>query len=107
MQKAWDNRDQVRGIQAGNFAKKTAEDEVVESYGGSGMPALMLMFPAHITVDDIQDDVEEVPAEQGGINSDVYTIDGKLVRKDATQSQVAALDSGLYIYQQKKMLVRK
>ena len=50
---------------------------------------------------------EEVPVEQAGINSDVYTIDGKLVRKDATQSQVAALDSGLYIYQQKKMLVRK
>ena len=65
------------------------------------------MFPAHITIDDIQDDVEEVPAEQAGIKSDVYTIDGKLVRKDATQSQVAALDSGLYIYQQKKMLVRK
>ena len=107
IQRAWDNRDQVRGIQAGNFARKTTEDDVVESYGGSGMPALMLMFPAHITVDDIQADVEEVPAGQASVNSDVYTIDGRLVRKDATQSQVAALDSGLYIYQQKKMLIRK
>ena len=107
MQKAWDNRDQERGIQIGNFAKKTESTDVVESYGGSGMPALMLMFPAHITVDDIQTGAEEIPAEQACNNSDVYTIDGKLVRKSATLGQVEALDSGLYIFQQKKMLVRK
>jgi hypothetical protein len=107
MQKAWDNRDQVRGIQAGNFAKKTAEDDVVESYGGSGMPALMLMFPAHITAEDIEDAVEEVPAAQASVNSDIYTIDGKLIQKDATLGQVENLDKGLYIYQQKKLLVRK
>ena len=107
MQKAWDNRDQERGIQIGNFAKKTESTDVVESYGGSGMPALMLMFPAHITVEDIQTGAEEIPAEQACNNSDVYTIDGKLVRKSATLGQVEALDSGLYIYQQKKLLVRK
>ena len=65
------------------------------------------MFPAHITTDDIQDDVENVPAAQASINSDVYTIDGKLVQKDATLAQVENLDNGLYIYQQKKLLVRK
>ena len=97
----------MRGIQAGNFAKKTAEDDVVESYGGSGMPALMLMFPAHITAEDIEDAVEEVPAAQASVNSDIYTIDGKLIQKDATLGQVENLDKGLYIYQQKKLLVRK
>ena len=107
MQKAWDNRDQTRGLQAGNFNKKTAETDVVESYGGSGMPALMLMFPAHISADDIQDGLEDIPSGAVGFNSDVYTIDGKLVMKDATLGQVGNLDKGLYIYQQKKMLVKK
>lgn len=107
MQKAWDNRDPERGLQAGNFTKKTAETDVVEAYGGSGMPALMLMFPAHITKDDIVDGVEEVPDVQASANSDVYSVDGKLVMKDASRRQVAQLDDGLYIYQQKKMLVRK
>lgn len=107
MQKAWDNRDQVRGIQIGDFNKKTSETDVVESYGGSGLPALMLMFPAHITKDDIVDGVDEVTDVQANVNSDVYTMDGKLVMKDATFGQVGNLDDGLYIYQQKKMLVRK
>ena len=107
MQKAWDNRDTKRGLQAGNFMKKTAETDVVESYGGSGMPALMLMFPAHITAEDIEDAVEEVSEDQANLNSDVYTIDGKLIMKDATLGQVGSLDKGLYIYQQKKMLVWK
>ena len=107
MQKAWDNRDQVRGIQAGNFTKKTAETDVVESYGGSGMPALMLMFPAHITADDIEDGTDDIPADQVNLNSDVYTLDGKLVMKGASLGQIENLDKGLYIFQQKKMLVRK
>ncbi|MBR4643685.1 MAG: alpha-1,6-mannanase [Bacteroidaceae bacterium] len=107
MQKAWDNRDPVRGLQAGNFMNKTSDSDVVEAYGGSGMPALMLMFPAHITKDDIVDGVEEVPEAQASINSDVYSVDGKLVMKDASRRQIAQLNDGLYIYQQKKMLVRK
>ena len=107
MQKAWDNRDQSRGLQAGNFNKKTSETDVVESYGGSGMPALMLMFPAHITAEDIEAAVDDIPDDQASLNSDVYTIDGKLVMKDATFGQVESLDKGLYIYQQKKLLVRK
>ncbi|MBO7067687.1 MAG: alpha-1,6-mannanase [Bacteroidaceae bacterium] len=107
MQKAWDNRDDQRGIQKGNFTQKTASTDVVESYGGSGMPALMLMFPAHITKDDIVDGVEEVSDAQASVNADVYTIDGRLVMKGATLGQVGNLDKGLYIYQQKKMLVGK
>ena len=46
LQAAYTNMDQTRGIQNGNFAKKTSKKDVVESYGASGMPALMLMFPA-------------------------------------------------------------
>ena len=47
MQKAWDNRDKERGLQGGDFLKKTESTDEVESYGGSALPALMLMFPAH------------------------------------------------------------
>lgn len=102
IQKAYTNRDQTRGIQIGNFSKTTSADAVVESYGASGMPALMLMFP----VDD--------PTPIGNISngkaydgpSDVYTPDGKLVMKDATPEQVHQLDSGLYIFQRKKVLVK-
>ena len=71
------------------------------------MPALMLMFPAHITAEDIEAAVDDIPDDQASLNSDVYTIDGKLVMKDATFGQVESLDKGLYIYQQKKLLVRK
>ena len=39
--RAYKNMDQTRGIQNGNFAKATAEDAVVESYGASGMPQLL------------------------------------------------------------------
>ena len=48
LQKAYTNMDKTRGIQMGNFAKKTNKGDVVESYGASGMPALMLMFPAQL-----------------------------------------------------------
>ena len=38
--------------------------------------------------------------------SDVYTPDGKLVMKDATPEQVREFESGLYIFQRKKILVK-
>ena len=101
--KAYKNRDQVRGIQIGNFAVKTQEDAVVESYGGSGMPALMLMFPASDTATLL----ESVGDEECRNSSDVYTTDGKLIMKNATSEQVHQLDSGLYIFQGKKYLVNR
>ena len=102
IQKAYTNMDPVRGIQIGNFAKKTSEDDVVESYGASGMPALMLMFPASDTATPFvgaKEDRYDGP-------SDVYTPEGKLVMKNATPEQVHKLDSGLYIFQRKKVLVK-
>ena len=101
--KAYKNRDQVRGIQAGNFAQTTSSDDVVESYGASGMPALMLMFPASDTATLL----ESVGDEDCMNSSDVYTTDGKLIMKNATSEQVHQLDSGLYIFQGKKYLVNK
>ena len=103
IQRAYVNRDQTRGIQNGNFAKKTSGTDVVESYGASGMPALMLMFPAEDPTP-----VESVKAAGNGDDalSDVYTLDGVLVMKNATPQQVHELDSGLYIFQRKKVLVK-
>ena len=102
IQKAYENMDQTRGIQKGNFALTTSSDDVVESYGASGMPALMLMFPAPDSPSAIKTPVKK---KYDG-PSDVYTPDGKLVMKDATPEQVHQLDSGLYIFQKKKILVK-
>ena len=102
IQKAYTNMDQTRGIQIGNFAKNTLETDVVESYGASGMPALMLMFP----VGDSKTPVNSISEKKYEGSSDVYTPDGKLVMKDATPEQVHELDSGLYIFQRKKVLVK-
>lgn len=102
IEKAYTNMDKERGIQIGNFSKSTSADDVVESYGASGMPALMLMFPASDTATPVASFGEK---EQDG-PSDVYTPDGRLVMKGATPEQVHQLDSGLYIFQRKKILVR-
>ena len=102
IQKAYTNMDATRGIQNGNFSKPTASDAVVESYGASGMPALMLMFPAN----EGQTAIEKTAEERYNGPSDVYTPDGKLVMKNATPEQVHQLDSGLYIFQKKKILVK-
>ena len=104
IQKAYTNRDQTRGIQIGNFAKATSADDVVESYGASGMPALMLMFPANDTATPINTSFAKEEKYDGP--SDVYTPEGKLVMKNATPEQVHQLDSGLYIFQRKKILVK-
>ena len=101
IQRAYTTRDQTRGIQKGEFSKKTTETEVVESYGASGMPALMLMFPAS----DDATVIVNMDEERYEGPSDVYTTDGRLVKKNATPEQVHELDSGLYIFQRKKVLV--
>ena len=102
IQKAYTTMDQTRGIQIGNFARTTSSDAVVESYGASGMPALMLMFPASIDASPIKTTAEK----KSEVPSDVYTPDGKLVMKNASPEQIHQLDSGLYIFQRKKILVK-
>ena len=102
IQRAYTNMDPERGIQIGNFTKKTTADDVVESYGASGMPALMLMFPAS----DTADGVGSIREKQHEGPADVYTPAGKLVMKNASPEQLHQLDSGLYIFQHKKIFVR-
>ena len=80
--------------------------QIVESYGGSGLPALMLMFPAHITAEDIVNDVKALPSVQEITNSNIYTIDGKLVMKNASLCHVGNLNKGFYIYQNKKIMIK-
>ena len=63
----------------------------------------MLMFPAR---DMDATPVESVNEDECNIPSDVYTPDGRLVMRDATEEQVHELDSGLYIFQRKKILVK-
>lgn len=43
--KGWANRDKVRNIVDGQYHKRTARYEKVDSYEASGIPALMLLFP--------------------------------------------------------------
>ena len=102
IQKAYTTMDTTRGIQNGNFAKATSADDVVESYGASGMPALMLMFPASDTATPINTTCEKTCDGP----SDVYSLDGRLVMKNATPRQLSGLDRGLYIFQRKKVLVK-
>ena len=102
LEKGFTNMDKTRLIQSGNFAKPTSETDVVESYGGSALPALMLMFPAEddaTAIRETQDRAYDGPA-------DVYSADGQLVMKNATLEQVHQLDSGLYIFQRKKIFVK-
>lgn len=46
LQEGFTHMDHSRGLHNGKFGTTTRPDEVVESYGGSALPALMLMFPA-------------------------------------------------------------
>lgn len=42
----WSNRDKIRGICGGEYTQALSTDVVVDSYSASGIPALMLLFPA-------------------------------------------------------------
>lgn len=42
----WANRDRVRAICGGEYWKPLFKDDEVDSYSASGIPALMLLFPA-------------------------------------------------------------
>lgn len=42
----WKNRDKKRELCGGDYVKPVASNEVVDSYSASGIPALMLLFPA-------------------------------------------------------------
>ena len=103
IQRGWDNRDATRGISNGKFNAATGSDERVESYTGSGLPALMLLFP----VGDSQTAVEPPAArDKGATPQPVYGLDGRLLKAATLPSDVGNLHRGMYIYNRQKMLVR-
>ncbi len=104
MQTAWDNRDPVRGIQMGNFTVATARTDVVESYGASGMPALMLMFPAHETADAIQSLNDSQGGHGGGFQPAFLNIHSALDL--AGRSFTPPFRRGLYIIDGRKVVVK-
>lgn len=43
----WANRDKTRNVCGGEYDKRLPEGAVIDSYSASGIPALMLLFPAN------------------------------------------------------------
>ena len=103
LQRAWDYRDQTRGISSGNFLITTGGDDQIDSYSASAMPALMLMFPAG----DSTTPVTTVTADdEDAAQADVYTLDGKCVARHSTPRPMGQLAGGVYVWGKRKMLVR-
>lgn len=103
LQRAWEKRDQTRGISNGNFLTNTEEGSQIDSYSASGMPALMLMFPAG----DSANGVKGVDAEdKDAALNDVFTLDGKCVARGSTDEELNQLASGVYVQGKRKFLVR-
>ena len=42
----WANRDRTRNLCGGEYHKAQIEGATIDSYSASGIPALMLLFPA-------------------------------------------------------------
>ena len=97
------NRDD-RGLNNGVFNKKTASDTYVESYGASGLPALMLMFPVEKVT--MTTGIAEPQAAVLQTCNNIYSLDGQLVYPNATPSDVKALKCGLYVQDGKKMMIK-
>lgn len=103
LQRAWEKRDQTRGISNGNFLTNTEEGSQIDSYSASGMPALMLMFP----VGDSTNGMKGVDAEdKDAALNDVFTLDGKCVARGSTDEELNQLASGVYVQGKRKFLVR-
>lgn len=101
IQRAWTNMDHSRGIHDGNFRGKTTEGAQIESYNASGLPALMLMFP----MGDSQTGITKPNTDRATL-SDVYSLEGKLIRKKASPEEVENLHKGIYIYNRHKTYVQ-
>ena len=43
----WANRDKSRNVCGGAYEKELPAGAVIDSYSASGIPALMLLFPAN------------------------------------------------------------
>jgi hypothetical protein len=101
LERGWKNRDTVRGISNCNFTVATKEDERVESYTGSGLPALMLMFP----VGDSTTGVDQQAAAPAPQSAEYYDLSGRLVAADTPSAQ-RSLRKGIYVRNSRKLLIR-
>lgn len=90
----WEYRDQTRNLQDANLIRSVGANDVVESYGGSALPALMLMFPVKG-----EDAAVSSPAASKK-KSDVYTLDGIRIGDNDH------LAHGIYVSEGRKFLVK-
>jgi len=88
----WEYRDKSRNLQDANLIGAVGEGDIVESYGASALPALMLMFPVKE-----ETSINVVTTKK---KSSIYTIDGKKI--DGTD--ISSLNKGIYIVDGKKIL---
>lgn len=102
IQLGWNNRDS-RNLNNGKFNEKTAEASCVESYGGSALPSLMLLFPAK---DNVVDGISQLTTEKASKDNTIYSIEGKALRTNADIEDIDTLDKGLYILNGEKYAVR-
>lgn len=83
-------RDKSRNIQDADFLKTCTANDVVESYGGSALPALMLMFPAAEATG-----IKTIETTSNSKKKRLYTIDGRAI---------SMVQHGLYIKDGKKFV---
>lgn len=92
------NIDTTRKLQDSDFLNPVAADKVVESYEASALPALMIQFP-------VATDTAIKNTKNGGKKkSNVYTLDGKIIKSDA--SDLNGLDKGIYVLNGNKYVVK-
>ena len=102
IQLAWNNKD-ARNLNNGKFNEKTTDTEVIESYGASAMPSLMLLFPAQ---DAQTDGISQVESDDVKADNVIYSIEGKALRTNASYEDLDTLGKGLYILNGEKYAVR-
>ena len=82
--------DKSRNIQDADFLKTCTANDVVESYGGSALSALMLMFPAAEATG-----IKTIETTNNSNKKSLYTIDGRAI---------SMVQHGLYIKDGKKFV---
>jgi hypothetical protein len=102
IQLAWNNKD-ARNLNNGKFNEKTTDTEVIESYGASAMPSLMLLFPAQ---DAQTDGISQVENSDVKADNVIYSVEGKALRTNASYEDLDTLGKGLYILNGEKYAVR-
>lgn len=92
IQYGFDNRDTTRNLQDANMYEPLSADAVVESYGASALPALMLMFPV-----DESTGIKDIKKKVGE-NNNIYSMNG--IRLSSVPQH------GMYIQNGRKIAVR-